>query len=142
MTHQHDLCPTNIDNLSVIQPCQSFDLPNNDTVKVSNFVLHSDKASSQLLISRVLEMLHVASGAGSYVYLLVRLYTVSGFVAPYRCPVIHPKDPEAIKLIEARVSHRISSCKVLQQLALSIVCPSGHQHLSQLCTASMCHWTF
>lgn len=115
MAHQHGSQPVHVDNHSIIQPCQSFDLPNGDTVRASNFIIcGAEPSSPQQSIARVLEMLHIASGAGSYVYILVRLYAVSGFVAPYRCPAISPKSPEVIRLIEARVSRCIEighSCK-------------------------------
>jgi hypothetical protein len=102
--HQYVLRPVQVGNLSVIQECQSFDLPNNDVVKPSNFILYAVGAtSSQHSIAKVLEMLHVASGASSCVYFLVQSYVTSDFVMPYRYPSLCAEDPGKFELIEAKV---------------------------------------
>ena len=108
MAHRYGLQPVQVNDSSIIQQCQSFDLPNNDTVKASNFVLYTPGTpSSWWSIREVLEMLHLTSGAGC-VYVLIQSYEVADFAVPYWYPLICPKTPEMIELIEARVSHWIN----------------------------------
>lgn len=135
--HQYGLQPIRVDNLSITQECQSFTLANNDVVKPSNFILYAVGATLLVhSIAKVIEMLHVTSGASSCVYFLIQSYMTSDFVMPYQYPSICAQDPEKFELIEARVCCCINTgylCKVPDAWAVFTAHPNSDQYFPQLC---------